>query len=245
MTSTIDFRQVQANILLPYAPNQANCARFMHFRFDPDQLSENRKWMRKLRKRVSYHTDVRDSAGRPTQPDGDVRVNVGLTWSGLEALGYDPFVLTNLHEEFREGMRERAERLLAAWQDAERTAIAERERAERLLTALKGVRASAAALRARTDELLVLWQEAEEKATEERGKSERLLAVKAPGPCPSQRRAGSRDRRPRGRRRRWPRGSRPASSPSATVPRGRRTGRAPRSSCRRGPPGRCPPPSTR
>ncbi len=110
-TGPIDFDQVQANILLPYAPEQFNCARLMCFRFDPGRVAEARAWVREVGRRVTWHSDVRDPAGQPVATRGRLHLNVGFTWSGLEALGFDPFVTTALPRDFREGMRKRAERL--------------------------------------------------------------------------------------------------------------------------------------
>lgn len=114
-TDQIDFDQVQANILLPY-PN-ANCGRLVFLRFDPAKRAEARQWVRKLANKVAFHNQVRDPQGgvikRNAKDGASVGpwYNVGFTYAGLEALGYDPFTLKYVPEEFREGMRDRAERL--------------------------------------------------------------------------------------------------------------------------------------
>jgi Dyp-type peroxidase family len=111
----IEFDQVQANILLPFP--QANCGRIVCLRFDPAQRGAAKQWLRGLLEKTAFHDQVRDSKGRVIErnQDGDPNVgpwyNVGFTHAGLEALGYDPFILKYTAEEFAEGMQGRAERL--------------------------------------------------------------------------------------------------------------------------------------
>lgn len=105
----IAFEQVQANILLPY--QRANCARMMYFRFDATRLAEARAWVSALSAMVTYHADVRDTDGDSRESGDGPWVNVGFTHEGLQALGFDPFTLKYLPDEFQLGMHARADRL--------------------------------------------------------------------------------------------------------------------------------------
>ena len=107
----ISYDEVQANILLPYT--QANCARMMFFRFDGarERLAETRAWVASIAPKITYHSDVRTRNGSPCDAGNGPWVNIGFTSAGLEALGYDPFSMKYLPEEFLLGMRERADHL--------------------------------------------------------------------------------------------------------------------------------------
>jgi Dyp-type peroxidase family len=106
----IALREVQANVLLPYT--RANCARLTCFRFRKDQLAAARAWMAEVSRLVTYHDAVRDSAGAPIdRHDAGPWWNVGVTFTGMQALGYDPFTLEYMPDAFVEGMRARLGRL--------------------------------------------------------------------------------------------------------------------------------------
>jgi Dyp-type peroxidase family len=107
----IAVHEVQANVLLPYT--RANCARLACFRLSkqPDQLGAVRVWMSELARLVSYHGDVRDAQGRSIEQGNGPWWNVGVTFTGMQALGYDPFTLKYMPEAFVEGMHQRLGRL--------------------------------------------------------------------------------------------------------------------------------------
>ena len=116
---SISYDQVQANILLPYT--RANCARMMFFRFsaERDKLAETRAWVASIAAQVSYHSDVRDRDTSPCDAGHGPWVNFGFTSAGLVALGYDPFTMKYLPDEFLRGMRERANHLGDVLEDDE------------------------------------------------------------------------------------------------------------------------------